>query len=212
MAYTPKDSDLFYTHLFEDNRGNLWQSSHLSDFYLFKKTPRGVKRFSFISPCGAPVAFFQERRNQLLIVCMFGMLYYDMQTGKLSEADFDFGEWKGNITINAATLDHLGNLYLGTSECGVLIVKAGSKTVKAYETQNDQRFDLSTAWVNSIMEDKDQNLWVGCYKKGLYLINNQKEVFNTWNFSSQNFVIGNGVSSMANDDGGGLWCVVTMER
>lgn len=208
QAYCPKESNLFYTHLYEDNRGNLWQSSHLSAFAVFEHHGRKVVRRMLQSPCGAPVAFFQQRRNTLTIVCMFGILNYDYQTRQLADAGYDFGSLNGNVTINCATIDHLGNLYLGTSEAGVLVAKAGGRKVAVYESQNEDRFSLSTSWVNSIMEDKDQNLWVGCYKKGLYLINNQREPFAFWSFPAQNYTIGNCVSSLAPGLDGGVLCTV----
>ncbi len=206
--YCPRDSDMFYTHIFEDIRGDLWQSSHLSDFHRFHRENGKMRTFNYSSPCGAPVAFFQQRSNQLLVVCMFGILYYDYPSQKLLDAGYDFGEYKDEITINSATFDGDGNLYLGTSERGVLFVANGSKVVTSFENKNDQRFNLSTSWVNDIMEDKDENLWIACYKKGLYLVNNQKEAFSSWSFSGQETVIGSSVSSLAMGDNGETWCAV----
>lgn len=206
--YSPRDSDMFYTHIYEDSEGNLWQSSHQPVFNRFSKRGGKVRMTSYNSPAGAPVAFFQPRRNALLIVCMFGIIGYDYTTGQLTEAGYDFGSYTGNITINSATLDHQGNLYVGTSESGVLMCPRGARTFAPYTNENKSRFDLGTSFVNDIMEDKDENLWVGCYKKGLYLVNNRQVAFNSWSFSNQNFVTGSCVSSLAAGDGGMTWCTV----
>lgn len=206
--YCPRDSDMYYTHIFEDTRGDLWQSSHLPDFYRFHREKGKMRIYTYSSPCGAPVAFFQQRSNQLLIVCMFGIMYYDYPTGKLVDAGYDFGSYKEDITINSATFDHSGNLYLGTFERGVLFAANGSKHVIPFVNSNEQRFNLSSSWVNDIMEDKDENLWIACYKKGLYLVNNQKEAFDSWSFSGQDYVIGSSVSSLAIGDNGETWCTV----
>jgi signal transduction histidine kinase/DNA-binding response OmpR family regulator/ligand-binding sensor domain-containing protein len=58
------------------------------------------------------------------------------------------------------------------------------------------------------MEDKDQNIWIGCYKKGLYLVNNKRTSFHSWSFSDQNHSIGSSVSSLAVGDHGMTWCTV----
>ena len=205
--YCPRDSNLFYTHIFEDTRGDLWQSSHLPEFYRFHRQNGKMRVFSYQSPKGAPIAFFQHRSNVLLVVCRHGILYYEFLTGKLVDAGYDFGDCEG-VTINTATFDHLGNLYLGTSERGVLWAPEGSKTIMPYVNQNEQRFNLANSWINDIMEDKDNNLWLACYKKGLYLINNQEQAFASWNFSGQGYAIGSAVSSLVSDEGGYAWCTV----
>ncbi len=206
-----KDSDIFFTHIFVDNRQQLWQSSHLSTFSRFSRNgsdkTHKIVRKDFHSPCGAPVAFFQRRKDVLLIVCMYGILYYDYHTDQIADAGYDFGIYRGNTTINNATFDHDGNLYLSTSEHGALKIRRGSGKVETTEAKSSS-MDLGTAFVNDIIEDKDHNLWIGCYKKGLYQLNQGKEAFHNWSFSAQNYIIGSCVSSIAQGENGITWCTV----
>ena len=73
---------------------------------------------------------------------------------------------------------------------------------------SNSSFNLATAFVNEIIEDKDNNLWIGCYNKGLYLINQRQQAFNSWSFSAQNYIIGSSVSSIAQGENGETWCTV----
>lgn len=205
--YAGRDSLVFFTHIYEDRHQFLWQSSHLSEFTRYTNVNGHILRKNFKSPCGAPIAFIQHRPNVMLIVCMYGIIYYDYSTNKIADAGYDFGPFKNNITINNATFDHDGNLYISTSEHGALIIKKGSNKVEQLESSNNT-FNLSTAYVNDIFVDKDNNLWVGCYKKGLYLVNQRKAAFNTWSFSAQNYKIGSCVSSIAQGENGETWCTV----
>ncbi len=202
-----KDSNIFFTHIYYDKHKYLWQSSHLSTFCRFSLQGNKATCRNFKSPCGAPVAFMQHRPNTLLIVCMYGILYYDYTTAKIANAGYDFGSFASNTTINNATFDREGNLYLGTSEHGVLIIRKGCGKVEQLESTNSN-FDLSSAFVHDVMEDRTGNLWVGCYKKGLYLINQRKQAFNTWSFSAQKYIIGSSVSSIAPGMRGETWCTV----
>lgn len=206
-GYSDRDSDVFFTHIFEDSHHYLWQSSHLARFCRFEQKGGRVVQRHYDSPCGAPVSFLQQSPQQMLIVCMNGILSYHYQTQQLSEANYDFGPFRGNITINRATFDHAGNLYICTSEHGVLVARKGSGTIRQLESSNAS-FNLATAYVNDLIEDKDHNLWAACYKKGLYLINQQQQAFVTWSFSAQNYVIGSSVSSMAAGNHGETWCTV----
>lgn len=207
-SFNKADSGLFYTHIYEDLRGNIWQSSHLNAFTcFFKKADKFVAR-SFYSQVGAPVAFIQTNKSNMLIVCMGGILLYDYRTGGVKDAGYDFGIYKNNITINSAMIDSHGNFYIGTSESGVLFSPPGKYSFRPFHRQNRDRFDLSTSYVKDLIEDKDHNIWVGCYRKGLYLINDEKEAFSSWSFSDQNYTIGSSVSSVADGQDGTTWCTV----
>ena len=206
-AYTERDSDVFFTHIYEDKHQYLWQSSHLSTFTRFIEKQGKVQRKDFKSPYGAPVKFIQHRPQAMLIVCMYGIIYYDYRTGRIADAGYDLGTFKNHVTINNATFDHDGNLYISTSEHGALIIKKGSNKVEQLENSNSN-FNLSTAFVNDIIEDKDNNLWIGCYKKGLYLLNQRQQAFSSWSFSAQNYIIGSSVSSIAPGENGETWCTV----
>ena len=206
-AYAKRDSDVFFTHIYEDKHHYLWQSSHLSTFTRFIEKQGKVQRKDFKSPYGAPVEFIQHRPQAMLIVCMYGIIYYDYRTGRIADAGYDLGTFKNHVTINNATFDHDGNLYISTSEHGALIIKKGSNKVEQLENSNSN-FNLSTAFVNDIIEDKDNNLWIGCYKKGLYLLNQRQQAFSSWSFSAQNYIIGSSVSSIAPGENGETWCTV----
>ena len=206
-AYAKRDSDVFFTHIYEDKHQYLWQSSHLLTFTRFIEKQGKVQRKDFKSPYGAPVAFIQHRPQAMLIVCMYGIIYYDYRTGRIADAGYDLGTFKNHVTINNATFDHDGNLYISTSEHGALIIKKGSNKVEQLENSNSN-FNLSTAFVNDIIEDKDNNLWIGCYKKGLYLLNQRQQAFSSWSFSAQNYIIGSSVSSIASGENGETWCTV----
>lgn len=206
-AYAERDSDVFFTHIYEDKHHYLWQSSHLSTFTRFIEKQGKVQRKDFKSPYGAPVAFIQHRPQAMLIVCMYGIIYYDYRTGRIADAGYNLGTFKNHVTINNATFDHDGNLYISTSEHGALIIKKGSNKVEQLENSNSN-FNLSTAFVNDIIEDKDNNLWIGCYKKGLYLLNQRQQAFSSWSFSAQNYIIGSSVSSIAPGENGETWCTV----
>lgn len=206
-AYAKRDSDVFFTHIYEDKHQYLWQSSHLSTFTRFIEKQGKVQRKDFRSPYGAPVKFIQHRPQAMLIVCMYGIIYYDYRTGRIADAGYDLGTFKNHVTINNATFDHDGNLYISTSEHGALIIKKGSNKVEQLENSNSN-FNLSTAFVNDIIEDKDNNLWIGCYKKGLYLLNQRQQAFSSWSFSAQNYIIGSSVSSIAPGENGETWCTV----
>ena len=205
--YSERDSDVFFTHIYEDRYHYLWQSSHLPTFTRFVEKGGKVARRHFLSPCGAPVAFLQQETQRLLIVCMYGLLAYDYHTGRMADAGYDLGDYRGKVTFNQALFDREGNLYVATSEHGVLLARKGTRKLVQMENANST-FNLSAAFVNDLMEDASGNLWVGCYKKGLYLLNQRQPAFHSWSFSAQHYNIGTCVSSIALGERGQTWCTV----
>lgn len=78
--------------------------------------------------------------------------------------------------ISAVTLDKYGNLWLGTSGDGTFKIPHGSR--KAYRVElNNQSFIFDNAHISDLLIDRDGNQWYGCYMKGLFLSNNDNNVF-----------------------------------
>ena len=83
---------------------------------------------------------------------------------------------RGAGYISAVTLDKYGNLWLGTSGDGTFKIPHGSR--KAYRVElNNQSFIFDNAHISDLLIDRDGNQWYGCYMKGLFLSNNDKNVF-----------------------------------
>ncbi len=206
--FSRRKSNDFMGILFEDERHNLWrgyQTDTITRIKVNALQPTAQK--DFVSPYGPAIAFLKPDSRGFLAVCMYGILRYDYATGQLSESEFDLSALGGEVSIRSALVDHVGNIYLGSSGRGLFIIPMGEKTLRQLESGNGKN-DITSTNVNHIFEDKDQNIWVSCYKKGLFEMNKGKDAFATWKFSDQHFVLGSGVSSVALGDDGGLWCTV----
>ncbi len=205
--YNPSDSLLFYTHLYEDSHGDLWQASHLSTFYRFSERGGHQTRLELQSPVGAPVAFI-EQQGKLVVVGMNGIALFDEKTQQLVPAPFDLGRLAGNATILTAEEGKHGEIYIGTAEAGVWCKQKDEHDFKPVDG-NHRSIDLAHAHVKALLSDDDDNLWIGCYQKGLLLKTHYQSAFRSWNFSDQNYITGSGVTSVTAGDGNTLfWCTV----
>lgn len=207
-GFVQRNYDDFFTYIYSDNKGYHWKGNHLE--VLVRYIYKGGKYYgkTFRSPCGPPIAFLPDGSNGLLIVCMKGIARYDYGTGRLSDAGYDFRAFPTELTINTAIRSYKGDIFLGTTEHGILVIRRGSRTVIQYEGSTSPLFDLKAADIGCLYEDKDHNIWAGCYSKGLYLINNAQYAFHNWSLSWQGYPTGNSVSSMARGTGSDVWCTV----
>ena len=201
------DKYAFASKLFIDRRGDIWLSNHLR---LIAKADHGRRQGGikdYKSLCGSVVSFIDTDDKGFVIVCLYGIMRYDYATGKLTVADYDMSLLNSNVSIRKAIADHNGNIYIGTSGKGLMMIPRGSKKLQQVETK-DRTFDLSTSNINDIFEDKDKNIWVSCYKRGIYMLNYEKEAFNKWDFTSQRFFLGSGLSSISAGNNGDILAIV----
>ena len=198
----------FVNRLFEDEQHHIWCTYQTTAITRMKVNALQVTETKeFQSPFGPVVEFLKKDNGGFLAVCMYGILNYDATTGQLSDAGYDMKSLDSKVSIRGARIDHNGHLYIGTSGEGLFVIPAGSKVLKKVDNL-DNRYGLASANINDIIEDKDHNLWLSCYKKGLYEMCQEKEAFATWKFSNQNYIIGSSVSSIAAGDDGRVWCTV----
>lgn len=207
-AFIRRNIDDFFSRIHIDQRGNIWRSSHLPTItrYVVKKRQPVTLR-DYQSECGLPRNFIEYSKDEMLIVCMYGIMSYNYLTEEMRIADFDLSLLDRNVGIKEAKLDSHGNIYIATAGSGLMVIPKRERSLRRVENVS-ARIDLSSANVVDVMEDKDQNLWAACYNKGLILISKQQSSFNSWSFPNQHFVTGGNVASIVAGDQNDVWCSV----
>ncbi len=208
QLYSKRPAETYCREMLEDERGDLWCLGHDNIFTRYRIAGGKVQVKDFTSPFGAPVKFIRYDKQRMLIACQDGFLFYDYGTEKISDAQFEMKVYNGKATVNCAMVDHEGNLIVGTMGNGLLRNWNGDKHLVQLGNEHADGFSLVTTYINDIMEDRSHNIWVSCYKKGLYLINQRTPSFNTWSISRQNHAIGSGVSSIIIANNDELLCAV----
>ena len=194
--------------LFEDGQRNIWstyQTAAITRMKVHGMKVSSVKDFQ--SPCGPVIKFLKNDSRGFLAVCIYGILRYDYAKGQFFDAGYDMKSLDNKVSIRGALIDHQGNLYVATSGQGLFVIPSGSRVLNKADNL-DSRYGLASANINDIFEDKDHNLWLSCYKKGLYEMSQGKQAFETWKFANQNLILGSSVSSIAAGENGSVWCTV----
>ncbi len=203
-----RNADMYCRELFEDVNGALWRLDHTETFTRYSQSSGKTIIKDYHSPCGPPVKFLPYDKNRMLIVCKKGLLFYDYRSKQVTEADFGMKVYNGPALVQSAVIDHQGNLYIGTADNGIMRDWNRSLQLVQLGNENADGFSLVTSTVNDIMEDRSHNLWICCYKKGLYLLNQRQPSFFNWSISGQDYSTGSSVSSIVAGDDGKTWCAV----
>lgn len=170
--------DNFFAMLFFDAEGYLWQANHTKVLRKYKYNGKSIKLVSVYEPKDlfGIRKLYATDKGGFFVAHTGGIMRYDYASHRFSRYDFDFSAHQGAGYISAATLDKYGNLWLGTSGDGTFKIPHGSR--KAYRVELDnQSFIFDNAHISDLLIDRDGNQWYGCYMKGLFLSNNDKNVF-----------------------------------
>lgn len=208
-AFCKRPVDDYFSRVFEDDKHNIWRSSHLNvltRYTVSNRKPTALKDFT--SPYGLPVGYLKTDDGGFLVVCISGILRYDYATGQLTDAGYDLSVLTPQVSIKRALRSSQGDIYIATSGKGLMVIPRNGNVLQPVESYSG-RFDLASSNIADFIEDKDHNLWLGCYQKGLFQLNQGEDAFNSWNFSEQNYFIGSSVSSVETDAAtGDLLCTV----
>ena len=170
--------DDFFAMLFFDDEGYLWQANHTKVLRKYKYNGKSIKLVSVYEPKSlfSVCKLYAADKKGFFVAHVGGIMRYDYASHRFSRYDFDFSAHQGAGYISAVTLDKYGNLWLGTSGDGTFKIPHGSR--KAYRVElNNQSFIFDNAHISDLLIDRDGNQWYGCYMKGLFLSNNDKNVF-----------------------------------
>lgn len=199
----------YCSRLFIDAKGRLWRSSHNTEVsrYVLGKgyTPKAVRQYEM--PYGPALNFIPQGKNGFLVVCMYGIARYDYNKDVFEPSGIDMSMLKSRVSIRTAICDRKGNILIGTSGNGVMVVRKGSRMLEIVKSPDDDAI-LTTANVNGIIEDKTGNVWVSCYNRGLYKLSRGNTAFKTWSLSKHNIKTGSSISSIALGPGNDVWCSV----
>ena len=172
--------DNFFAMLFFDAEGYLWQANHTKVLRKYKYNGKSIKLVSVYEPkdlFGIRKLYATDKKG-FFVAHTGGIMRYDYASHSFSRYDFDFSAHQGAGYISAVTLDKYGNLWLGTSGDGTFKIPHGSR--KAYRVElNNQSFIFDNAHISDLLIDRDGNQWYGCYMKGLFLSNNDRNVFHS---------------------------------
>ena len=96
---------------------------------------------------------------------------------------------------------------MGTDGQGLKYVDRTTNTLLNVENIHST-FNFDRAKVHAILEDRDQNLWLGCFYGGVLLFPNDPNRFNFWSFADKGNKISGTVTAISKDSEGYIWCCV----
>ena len=206
--FSAQSNNNFIAHLHIDKKGNLWCGNHMDMAYLYVMKGSKMKFCKvFHSDKGEPMAFVDIDGGSVLLVCKKGILRYDYATDTLKDAGYDLSVGGADLTMTHAFLAPSGNLYIGTSSQGLLVIDKGGKTARK-ELLTENHRQQGAPYVSHIMQDKNDHLWLTCFGTGIFLASQRVPAFNSWSLAGQDTQFAGRLTAITPDGKGGTWCAV----
>jgi signal transduction histidine kinase/ligand-binding sensor domain-containing protein/DNA-binding response OmpR family regulator len=213
--YSKKNSELADDNIdcaFEDSFGNLWFGSYTNGVYLFNPETRSVKHFKY-----DPAVRGSLNDDRVFSICEDS--YGRVLIGTLGRGVNIFDRPSQTFTVlktgNSALenqifsmkLDRLGNVWLGTDGAGIIRYNPEEKEIAPLVPVLES-CDLAKTKVHHFYEDRQGNMWVALYQKGVLFIPFTGNNFKNYGFDPfepQRSIGPNCVISVLEDSFGNLW-------
>lgn len=195
--------------VFEDRFGNIWIGSQ----------DNGISVLNLENHTLVNYAHNPKDRNSLSSNKVFsitetpeGNILVGTIDGGIDSFDFSTRTFTRNFIpmegmVFTMVTDSKKNLWIGTDGYGLKCYRETGQSLSTYETERPN-LDMRKAKVHSILEDKQGNIWVGLYQKGILMIPPQERSFGNLCFNPfyPNKSIGTEcVLSIAEDREENLW-------
>ena len=190
--------------IFEDTKGVLWVSTE--DRGLFRID--GERQSNYFASkefqYNVVSSICEDKYGTLWIGSMNnGLFKYDASVDTFYQIPYT-GE--ASLPILDLIVTAKNDIYIATDGKGMKYVdKSLGEIVDlklAFAT-----FSFETSKLNSVLEDRDGNIWIGVYHKGVFLLPNHKNSFGYIGYKSvnENLIGSNSVTSIFEDNQGMIW-------
>lgn len=198
----------FLNVIFEDSKQNLWIATEDKGVFCYSPERKTMKHFKAPQDLSSDdvYAISEDRKGNIYLGTLTGGLFKLPAESKGSK--FQPVPYKKNVLLNIRTLmiDKQGRLFIGTDGEGLKEYNATKNRIEDSEI-NAAPFDFSKSKIHSLIEDKDGNLWLGIFQKGIILIPGTPNKFGYYGYKSirKNTIGSSCVMAICTDKSGMTW-------
>ena len=194
----------FQSCFYEDSYYNLWIGTYGNGLICYMPATKEVRVFKYPTLYDNNIAaIIEDKQGNLFVGTQKrGVSCYNRKKNTFTPVPY---VGNGALSVYCMALVD-GQLLVGTDGQGLKLYNPIKKQLEDY-TINTAPIDFSEGKIHTILEDKDKNLWLGLFQKGIVLIPKQSNPFEYYGSKSTYYnPIGQGcVMSIFQDSNQHLW-------
>ena len=200
----------FITSIIKDNQARIWVGTY-DGLKLYNPSSKKFIRYSEInenSSINKVQTLYKDRSNNIWVSIGNDLKYFDPDKKKFIPLPNVLKNNKQLLKsmIRVIREDKQGNIWFGTEQAGLFFYNLEANTCKNYFHNSLTQNSLPVNVVRDIFFDNDNKVWVGT-RKGLSILDPEKETFTTYNYEKANpeSLTHMSVLSMMKDNAGSIW-------
>lgn len=212
LKLTSKLSSRFLECIYADFKGRLWIGTENEGLNLYDPGTNEFKIFRYLPGKQATISSNyitaiceDDRRNIVVGTLNGGLNIYNESDASFKIIPSSVGH-AASLPVKSLYTDKFFNLWVGTNGQGLWKLNLSSRILEPkYVTA--PRFEVNKSKIHAITEDREGNLWLGIFQKGILMIPSKTNRFNSYTYQEfgQKSIGSSCVLALAEDNTGQLW-------
>lgn len=198
----PQTSEyIHYGSIYEDKEGVIWFGVDNVGLLQFNPSTHKSRLFTNedLKYCSIISGIEEDLSGNLLISTATTSFHYDRQNNKFIEINHN-ENW---LPMRSILTSKSGTCYMATYGRGLWVVQPDLRELRP-EQITLPAFNLNNAKISAIYEDRDMNLWLGCYHKGVVMVSKEPTPFQFWSVPNREFSNAGVVTAISRDSDGNI--------
>lgn len=176
--YSATTYQLGLTHIssmLEDDDEQLWLGSESNGIAIFNPESQHVTFIQAPELSGNNISTLTKDNHGNIYIGTFtkGLNIYQASTKKIIPCTY---EAENELQITSLLFTQ-GKLLIGTDGEGMKVYSPETEEITNWKAPDEMERDLKEAKIHTILQDKDKNLWLGLFQKGVAFIPEQLNIF-----------------------------------
>lgn len=190
-------------HIYEDRFNRIWICTERQGIICLDSSGKKIANYSVPDlPETSANMILEDKEGTLFAASAGAVFMFDEVSGKFIPVRSRDGR---GVDVREMTLTKEGDIYLSTYGKGVYSINKEERVLAPVENIHSPFLNMNTAKVVAMSEDSNQNLWIGCFQKGVLMIPNRPMAFGFWNLSEKKYEMGGTVTCVYRDTQGFVW-------
>lgn len=185
--------------IYQDRSNSVWIP--FSDRKVLRIVDGSTETYQIIDTPGSISEFTEDAKGRLFAASYSTISQWEPESRKFISLPNETGSFISPQMLHTSK----GTIYIGSDGQGLRYVDNETMEVKKTKYINRQSVAPDNLRIVSMFEDRNGNIWLGCFQRGVLMISSEESFFHYWDFSAAGQESDITISAFLKDRSGRLW-------